>query len=187
MNHRIVAQQGAFILFQGEDAEPIPAYMFDGIIIPAKSKEIIRKELNVMFGIHTGSIYPEIVNLASELTHKSEKIVCANYNMKTEIESIILQFEKELEYYLGLIMQNNKDNSEVERITEKVIYSYYLGILQLRDYIKTEINHENKKEMDYIEPLYEYLVSRYDKCLDEFQESLIDINYCAIDITNLKI
>ena len=83
LNNRIVAQQGAFILFQGNDAADLPAWMTYGIRIPKEAKPLIRKELKEFFGIHTGSIYPEIVNLVDEISNKSrklntEKFCCGN-------------------------------------------------------------------------------------------------------------
>lgn len=136
INHRIIAQQGAFILFQGEDAEPLPAYTFEGILIPASSKKQIRKELKNLFGIHTGSIYPEIVNYAAELTKNTERITSIDYSFTAELADLREQFERELEYYLNLMIScENSQLVEIERIAEKVIYSYYLGVVQLHDYI----------------------------------------------------
>lgn len=43
INNRIIAQQGAFILFQGNDVEYLPNYMYEEILIPAKSKKTFSK------------------------------------------------------------------------------------------------------------------------------------------------
>ena len=186
MNHRIVAQQGAFILFQGDDAEPIPAYLFEGIKIPPNSKKTIRNELKVLFGIHTGTIYPEIVNLAADLTQKSEKITCSQYSYEVELRTIGRQFEKELNYYYNKIISTSDDKrTDVERIAEKVIYSYYIGILQLRDYIKN-LNLEKPSE-NILVSVFKTFVDEYNLCLEGFQEGLLDINNSSIDIKNLKI
>ena len=72
INNRIIAQQGAFILFQGDSPEEIPAYMMNGIVIAHDAKAKIRRDLSRMFGINTGTIYPEIMNFADDLINKSK-------------------------------------------------------------------------------------------------------------------
>ena len=43
VNRRIIAQQGAFILFQGDEMEELPKRMFYGIRIPGERKKVIRE------------------------------------------------------------------------------------------------------------------------------------------------
>ena len=58
-NPRIIAQQGAFILFQGVDARRIPGNLYTKIKVKKEAKPQIRKQLKDLFNIHMGTIYPE--------------------------------------------------------------------------------------------------------------------------------
>lgn len=101
---RIIAQQGAFILFQGDQAEALSKSIYCGIRIPAEAKARLRRELKDLFGIHTGSVYPEIVNLVQEMTEKSKWIRTEPFGLEGELQHLQRQFEKELDYYLGYII-----------------------------------------------------------------------------------
>lgn len=101
---RIIAQQGAFILFQGDVAEDLPKGMYYGIRIPGSSKKLLRKQLNRLFGIHTGSIYPETINLVKDLTRKSGWINTQPYTCENELHYALRQMERELDYYLYYVV-----------------------------------------------------------------------------------
>ena len=139
LNNRIIAQQGAFILFQGNDDEKIPSYMMGGIVIPKESKPMIRKELSVMFGINTGSVYPEIVNVAEDLVNKSKSLVTEPFGWKNEIKYVLNNLEKELSYYAEQLSSHNttKDSEYYDMIqtVEMIINSYRIGIIDfLQDF-----------------------------------------------------
>ena len=150
INKRIIAQQGAFILFQGDDSEGLPEYTYSKITIPAKSKKRFRKELNELFGIHTGYIYPEIDNLTNEISTKCKAIETQDITFKSELDDIGKQLESEIEYYYDkmLFIENgtSHESTSLLRITEKVIYSYYIGILQLLN----SCEKTDKKKIDCI-------------------------------------
>lgn len=135
-NRRIIAQQGAFIMFQGDEAEELPARMFCGIRIPYGAKPVIREQLNQLFGIHTGSIYPEINNAVQELTQKSGYLNAQDFTFENELSYTLRQLEKELDYYLDYAL-DAKDSKYPEQIQtvlrhiERVIKSYQEGFLQL--------------------------------------------------------
>lgn len=139
LNNRIIAQQGAFILFQGNDDEKIPSYMVSGIVIPSSAKPTIRKELSSMFGINTGSIYPEIVNIAEDLVNKSKSLVTEDFCWENEIKYVLNTLEKELSYYTKQLWlhKNNKDSEYYEMIQtlEMIINSYRIGLVDfLQDF-----------------------------------------------------
>jgi len=139
LNHRIIAQQGAFILFQGNDDEKIPSHMLSGIVIPSSAKSTIRKELSLMFGINTGSIYPEIVNIAEDLVNKSKSLITEPFCWKNEIKYVLNNLQKELSYYTKqlLFYRNNKDGEyyEMVQMIEMIINSYRIGIVDfLQDF-----------------------------------------------------
>lgn len=175
INKRIIAQQGAFILFQGDDAESLPKYCFCGIRIPNESKKKLRKELKILFGIHTGYIYPEIVNLVNDISSKCKRIKTDVYSVSIELSSIENQFEIECEYYYKKIIEADKSDHQVERvrITEKVIYSYYLGIMQLIDYCKhVEEKGEKGEQYNQIKKAINNFINEYNGVIDEFDEAL---------------
>ena len=153
INNRIIAQQGAFILFQGNDDEKIPSYMMGGIVIPKESKPMIRKELSVMFGINTGSIYPEIVNVAEDLVNKSKSLVTEPFSWKNEIKYVLNNLEKELSYYAEQLSSNNttKDSEYYDMIqtVEMIINSYRIGIIDfLQDFKSCKYSGSEQDEHD---------------------------------------
>ena len=150
LNNRIIAQQGAFILFQGNDDETIPSYMMSGIVIPKKAKPTIRKELSLMFGINTGSVYPEIVNVAEDLVNKSKSLVTEPFGWKNEIKYVLNNLEKELSYYSEQLLshKNNKDSEYYDMIqtVEMIINSYRIGIIDFLQDFKSCNYSGNEKE-----------------------------------------
>ena len=146
LNNRIIAQQGAFILFQGNDDEKIPSYMVSGIVIPHEAKATLRKELSLMFGINTGSIYPEIVNVAEDLVNKSKNLITEPFCWKNEIKYVLNNLQKELSYYTDHLFQH-KDTKDTEyyemvQTIEMLINSYRVGIIDfLKDFETCQ--HEN--------------------------------------------
>ena len=97
-NPRIIAQQGAFILFQGERLSSFPNYRYEAIKIDKNAKVQLRNDLRLYFGIHTGSIYPEEFNLVSEMIRKSERVSSESFSLEGEMNLIFhLSFEAEAE------------------------------------------------------------------------------------------
>lgn len=133
INNRIIAQQGAFILFQGNDVDCLPKYMYEEILIPANAKKTLRKELKNFFGIHTGSIYPEAENLIEEIKKKSLSIENSNFDLDSELKILMCNLENEIKYYLFQIFNNAKKSQELIRCFEKMLRGYQLGIMQLKD------------------------------------------------------
>lgn len=174
LNNRIVAQQGAFILFQGNDDEKLPSYMMDRIVIPKQAKPTMRKELSLMFGIHTGSVYPEIVNVAEDLVNKSKSLVTEPFGWKNEIKYVLNKLEKELEYYIErLSAHENRDCAyydEVQRV-EKVIHSYRLGLLDFFSYFETDSAEDEaeavQKEKAEMKKEKAAIVRRYNAIIHE--------------------
>lgn len=153
INNRIIAQQGAFILFQGNDDEKIPSYMMGGIVIPKESKPMLRKELSVMFGINTGSVYPEIVNVAEDLVNKSKSLVTEPFGWKNEIKYVLNNLGKELSYYTEQLASHNttKDSEYYDMIqtVEMIINSYRIGIIDfLQDFKSCKYSDSEQDEHD---------------------------------------
>lgn len=135
MRDRIIAQQGAFILFQGNSLEELPRYMYSGMTIPGGSKPLIRRELKQLFGIHTGSIYPETVNLVEEMKEKSAHLNMKEFSMENELSYVLKQLEQELSYYLSYaidLRRNEAANMDAVMIAiEKIVSSYRRGLIDL--------------------------------------------------------
>ena len=150
LNNRIVAQQGAFLLFQGDLAEELPQSMYYGIRIPGKAKPTLRRELKQMFGIHTGSIYPETVNLVQELTHKSSQLNTQPFTLKNELHYTLKQLSRELDYYFGYLYRLREQGNPSAlllgmRHVEQVVDSYRTGLLHLvqnRELWETELSED---------------------------------------------
>ena len=135
LNNRIIAQQGAFILFPGEEPEGLPDYMYCGIRISKTAKALIRQELKLLFGIHTGSIYPEIINLVKEISGISKKLNTENFTCLKEMEYTLRQMEKELVYYLDYAIEHRKSDN----------------IDQILIYIERKVNHYRKVFLEFIQ------------------------------------
>lgn len=202
LNKRIVAQQGAFILFQGNDATPIPKYMHRGILIPKKYKPSLRNELKLYFGIHTGSIYPEITNLANELNEKSKKIVNKDFSCKNEFSQVMETFQKELDYYFDYLLECYtefcKDKSNIQKkvdyyeavdYVEKLIKSYRIGLMDYgsRMWEKCQNLEGGRDELENVEKELKEAIKNYQKKLYNFQNDIDKYNLEGISVDKLGI
>lgn len=176
INNRIIAQQGAFILFQGNDAEDIPAYMMNGILIPKEVKPTIREELSLMFGINTGSIYPEIVNLAEDLVQKSKCLVTENFSQNNELKYVMKNLKKELSYYEKYLFDFDKANKtayfEAVQLVEIIINSYRIGLIDFFEKTPQDISNEKQKWVAE----YNEIVKKFAANMDMFCKTIISAN-----------
>ncbi len=177
LNNRIIAQQGAFILFQGDEPESLPEYISYGIRIPGKAKAGIRKELRQLFGIHTGSIYPEIINLVDELSSKSRKLNTEEFSCRNELEYALRQFDKELDYYFDYIVGRRLAGEEnVTRILmhiEHVIDSYRKGLLEfLGNYDQWKREDQAEEPCGLKETELDQIIGKYNRSVREFAENI---------------
>ncbi len=137
INSRIVAQQGGFILFQGDAAEELPKRLYYGITIPGDAKPRLRAELKELFGIHTGSIYPEVINLVKELTGKSGRMNTQAFTCENELRYTLEQLRRELDYYLDYALSQKRSQAEEDTMrqilarVEKVVNSYREGLVHM--------------------------------------------------------
>lgn len=135
VNKRIIAQQGAFILFPGEKHYPIKNIKVDKIKIESKYKNKIQKELAELFGITKGFIYPEAdyqVQFVKEKLHRIETgLPSEKYDIELAIKSskgLIENHRREIFKYLFnkttisdmsfLLSLVNKFESEIINISE---------------------------------------------------------------------
>lgn len=164
LNKRIIAQQGAFILFPGDEPEKLPPWMSYGILIPKGAKAGIRRELKQLFGIHTGSIYPETVNLVEDLSDKSSRLNTKAFNFKHELSTAMSQMDKELDYYLVYaIRHKDKDDVIKDQIMlhiKRVINSYRNGLLELK--------YEAEKQDQIDLELLSHAIEQYNRLVEDF-------------------
>ena len=171
INNRIVAQQGAFVLFQGNTFSKLPAYMLNGIIIPHKYKPQIRKELSLLFGINTGTIYPEIVNLAKDISQKSKMIVTDSFTWESELNFALNTLKKELLYYgdyLYHLYANKHKSNEFYTALQNIqiiVNSYRSGLIKFcNDYYMHKINICD----DDSEEKIKRIIGQYNKIINGF-------------------
>lgn len=154
INNRIIAQQGAFILFQGNDVDYLPKYMYEEILIPSNAKKTLRRELKDFFGIYTGSIYPEAENLIEEIKKKSLSIENSTFDFDSELKILICNLKNEIKYYLFHIFNNTDKPHELIRQFEKVLRSYQLGLSQLKYGGKNNYSSYIKEYNDAVEEAF---------------------------------
>jgi hypothetical protein len=186
INNRLVAQQGAFILFQGEDAEKIPPYMMNGIVIPSSSKAKIRKELSDMFGINTGYIYPEIVNLSNEIAQKSKMLITEDFNWKNEMSYAIKNLENELDYFREYMIVHDKEKYKATyydaiQFIEATINSYRTGIIKFcGDFLK--LNDGESKRKNDVENTIKGFIDNYNYLVNNFRDDMIALYNTQISL-----
>lgn len=171
LNNRIIAQQGAFILFQGDEAESLPEYMSYGILIPGECKALIRRELRLLFGIHTGSIYPEIINLVEELSSKSRRLNTRPFTCKNELLLAVRQLDRELDYYLDYVLDQMRTPAcNMEQIlmhVEHVIDSYRMGLLEFARGFRSQAAYLELED-------FESIIKHYNQSVQRFSEAMRD-------------
>ncbi len=178
ISDRIIAQQGAFILFQGDGLEELPQYMYCGMTIKGSCKPRIRRELKQLFGIHTGSIYPETVNLVNEMKEKSFRLNTESFSMENELKYVMKQLEKELDYYFSYsISQSRADAPNMEIIMiyiEKIVDSYRRGLLKLHQDMSSDANPDlidpkNVEALEQAKAQYLRLVKKFAEAVEEYE------------------
>ncbi|MEY8389494.1 FRG domain-containing protein [Oscillospiraceae bacterium 38-13] len=173
MSDRIIAQQGAFILFQGNCLEELPQYMYCGITISGGQKPQIRRELKQLFGIHTGSIYPETVNLVEEMKGKSRFLNTESFSMGNELNYVLKQLEKELDYYLDYAVSQSRagaPNMEIIMIhIEKIVNSYRRGLIKLHYNTPADAAQEDRAVLERAKKQYCQLVKTFSESVEEYK------------------
>lgn len=198
VNSRIIAQQGAFILFQGDEVSPIPKSDYETITIDGNYKENMRNDLKRLFGIHSGSIYPEIDNLVKDIEIKSNRINNDEFTFEHELDLVIDNLTREIKYFKNIIIDCSYkyEQSNSEELIDKMIknimeaetcISYYKEELkELMYWIYTEDNESNMKEkIDDIVNDYNLCVGKFVKYIQSYIKSFgIEVNECNLKIIN---
>lgn len=172
MQDRIIAQQGAFILFQGNSLEELPRYLYSGMTIPGASKPLIRRELKQLFGIHTGSIYPETVNLVEEMKEKSSHLNMKEFSMRNELNDVLKQLERELSYYLSYavdLRHSGTANMDAVMIAiEKTVSSYRRGFMDLYHKVDHTVEESDRKVLEQAVKQYADIVQDFSRMAEQY-------------------
>ena len=118
LNSRIRAQQGAFILFGGNQYIPVPEWNYVEIKIPKESKPVLRRELELYFGISTGMIYPEPNNRVPHIMQRA-KIIENNIDfyeiVKKEISLVLNNMKSQV-----IKLATSKDAAEKKELSSEI-------------------------------------------------------------------
>lgn len=182
INDRIIAQQGAFILFQGDEAYPIQKSDYKQIIIDKDAREGIRKDLKKLFGIHTGSIYPESNNLVNDIKLKSNKINNAKFSFSSEVDLVLSNLNRGLEYWTEQVICKSQTREEGNDIIDEMIKTtmdieryincYKIDLQILYDEFKSDKNKITKLKS---------IISEYNSIIDKF------VSYISCYLYNFEI
>ena len=171
-NPRIIAQQGAFILFQGECLSSFPSYRYEQIRIDASSKKSLRKALRLYFGIHTGSIYPEEFNLVEEMIRKSERVSTLTFSAQDELTMVFQNIKRIVDYYVeALELSEPQDYRVIVQKVEEELLDYRMKLKQFID-TQEELKKNRDGTKDYEKNLVDttgYL-KQYNQIIEEFAE-----------------
>lgn len=149
-NKRIIAQQGAFILFQGDNYEKLPERICSKIIIDGQSKKSIQDELKNLFGIDTGSMYPQTDNLVHEMVTRSKNINNLDFCIENELEILLFNLESEIDYYISKLCQTSNVNTKYEYVLkiEKCFKDYNILI---PDFVYSLNNNVKSKVLPFVD------------------------------------
>lgn len=166
VNQRIAIQQGAFILFQGREYSEVPEYKYQAIVI--KNKSVIRKELNDLFGINTGFIYPEPYNLVPSITYKAKIAKNTNFSLENEIHCFMDNMRDEIEVFF--------DSENIANSGIKEVYLFEKQLSEKRRMIAQLLNRIDRyeEEGDSQEKIKRLIIGEFNRNI-----SLFDINIQA--------
>lgn len=180
-NKRIIAQQGAFILFQGNYFEPLPKRICDVITIDHSAKIKICEDLNDLFGINKSSIYPQVENFVESMINKSQYVIDSTFCLDSELEMVLYNVEQDFEFYIDNIILNKGDAANIIFEMEKNLKDYMLGFENL-EVSCCGNDEENKSVRNSIEK-YNNIVKEEGEFLKEVLKSTsVKFNYENFEI-----
>lgn len=173
-NKRIVAQQGAFILFRGEKPIPIPHYLMCGIRVSKSAKKKIRNELKAMFGIYTGSVYPEVELMQEEVKARSLRFNTYSEDIGRSTKATLNDLKEEYDYFADCCdyyIEEGKSTGELVRLIEKniVLHKKHLKAYWAR---LSKYYEESEKKKDKVSDIRSSLLMQYNNILDRFVSNI---------------
>lgn len=183
-NKRIIAQQGAFILFSGEIPEPIPYHQMCGIRILGAAKARIRHELRSMFGIYTGSVYPEVELMHDEIKEKCLRMNTFENTVGNNINAAIKIWQREYDYFADCcdyFVNSNQDDMELIRLIERSVTDHKFKVKGLIKRLMAYDLKVQEKESRTSEEITKLIVAKYNSILREFIDELPEAICNSID------
>ncbi|WBB30083.1 FRG domain-containing protein [Parvimonas micra] len=169
LNTRIKAQQGGFIMFGGNHFIPFPDRRVREIVIPSSSKSLLRKQLDLYFGINIGMIYPESDNKVNTIITRSMLVdndvdyysIIMNeieFNLNNKIEHIM---------YLKKMCKEQSNSSYEEQFNNSIkeLINYIYDIcLSIESYRNSEkLRNLNNNDSKYIDEIIDKLILSINK------------------------
>lgn len=165
-NKRIIAQQGAFILFQGDDYEPLPKRICQKILIDKTAKAVLRRQLKLLFGIDTGSMYPQADNYVEDMIRRSRYVESAPFGLKSETDMILFNLQRDFDYYIDNILLNKASAFSVVFELEKTLKDYYICINNLIQRLPMNEDAAETPELQKQQIVINDFVSQYNDILE---------------------
>lgn len=174
INNRIIAQQGAFILFQGDGVYPIQQSDYKRIVIDKNSKKELRRDLKQLFGIHTGSIYPEGENLVKEIEVKSNRINNGTFSFSDEIELVITNLNRELSHLKNIVVNESKkiEKNEMNSNSIDKMIEITMEIEKTIMYYKQDLKHLQYNTKDEDLNKLNYVIDDYNCTIERFMNHI---------------
>lgn len=175
VNSRIIAQQGALILFQGNEWEPIPRRLYKTIRIEKDYKNIIAMQLDKYFGINTSFVYPEIDYAVDRIKNKAKNISSEEFSIGSEINMSLDKIRETIQFELTIIAEESDKTARIDKVRtlEKIIRRYKEDLVNLGNKYKLE----NKNE----------IAEKYNSVVEYYSQIFIyylgdDVKACADDL-----
>lgn len=173
MNTRICVQQGAFIMFQGDEYTPISKKDYEVIKINKNVRGKLRKELDILFGINTGFVYPEPFNLFSAMGNKAYRIVNTETSVLTELDDFLKRIIGELDYYFEQSLKLSSDSKLSKEEIKKKVIDIVMKTEELLFKYKIELNDFLKKYNDKIkkkggEEIVDKYITKFNEIICEY-------------------
>lgn len=180
VNQRIIAQQGAFILFPGTRFYPIKNIPIKKIKIKAIYKQKIQKELENLFGITKGYIYPEAeyqVQFVKNKIHRIESTSpSAIFDLKLAIKSSLNLIKGVRKNVFFSLIQTPKPKGKDRIILFDLVNKFESTFKESHEIVSSTVNFINSFELKNhsLNQLIEIdeEIKNFYKELDEIYENL---------------
>ena len=187
-NDRIIAQQGALILFYGNKPFSLPKRIQSKLTICPTLKKQIREELSSLFNINMGTMYPEMTNNVTNILSKIKNINAMPFSYINEIKLLIIELEIECEHRKEMF-KNYQASSSIEKVKSfDAIFdpinifknSLILALKNPKFKIeRKELSSLLKDYNLYVSNLHTYLDNRFEIQAPSIHDLLIDIEKYA--------
>ena len=157
-NERIVAQKGGFIFFPGAEFHPIDSCYYRHINIPAEHKEVILKDLDLLFSINHATLFPQKDNISDVAKERFKKgyYTARTVSVQNEVETALLRLSYELELEFSLYFKKHKKEL-LRRIRkeEENLLEYISTQQDITPASKEELNNMVNRKFKSLKTIYQ--------------------------------